>query len=115
MNEKRKEVSHARPARKPLIVADTTNAPPGEPLKSHPLAWWMACNLRMTMSRPVVFQLETPEGKRLNLAAEQMLSPRKIRAAMLDGIGEIVPLPERQARAFLRDMVARLVERAERT
>ena len=86
-----------------------TELVPNEPdAKEHPLTWWLKCHLTTTLSEPRCHELTVPSGARFTLSVEQMLNSAKIRTRMLDAIGELPPLPPRNAADFLREVWADL-------
>jgi len=94
--------------RLPLTVVDpTANA---ARLEDRPLAWWLQCKLRTTLSEPRVHELQIPSGERLVLSGKQMLSPIELRSAFLDAVGTLPPLPLKGARVFLLEVVEHLLK-----
>ena len=94
-----------------VAVFDPSNPPEDCDLYAHPLAWWLKCELTTTLSEPRVHELRVPSGASFVLSTEQMLNSAKVRTRMLDAIGELPPLPPKNAADFLREVWTELFKK----
>jgi hypothetical protein len=64
--------------------------------------WWLSCALRTTEGKTPVHELIVPDGRRVVLLLEDLLSPKRVRDATLRALRELPPFPAKRPAQFLQ-------------